>query len=75
MPLVTSYEWGGIPGIVVAAPTFQYFDVAYSEQQIREQWKIVLERERPEVTTPWAMQQSERWWAEARPWWLDVMKG
>ena len=75
MPLLTSYDWAGIPGIVVAAPTIQVFDVAYSEQQIKEQWKVCLTKESYDITTPWAIEMANQWWAEARPWWIDVMKG
>ena len=70
MPLLTSYDWAGIPGLVVAAPMFQYFDVAYSEQMIKEQWNMVLQKESYDVTTPWARTMAKKYWALHHPWWL-----
>jgi hypothetical protein len=61
-----------LPGIVYAAPTFYYMDVAYCEQQIREQWNIVLDKEPESVTFPWSCHIAEQWWAEARPWWMGL---
>ena len=73
MPLVCSYDSNGqLPGLVAAAPQYHYMDVAYSEQQIREQWNIVLEKEPESVTYPWSCKMAEQWWDGSRPWWMYV---
>jgi len=69
MPLLSSYDWGGLPGLIAAAPTFQYFDAVYCEQMTKEQWNVVLEKERYEITTPWAREVARRHWEMYKPWW------
>jgi hypothetical protein len=69
MPLICSYDSSGqISGIVAAAPTFYYLDVAYSEQQIKEQWNCVLQLESESITFPWAVAQARLNWEMYRPW-------
>jgi hypothetical protein len=70
MPLICSYYSNGIPGVVAAAPTYYYMDIAYSEQEIREQWNIELQRDPESITFPWSYWRAHMW--HVTPWWASL---
>ena len=72
MPLICSYDSNGmLPGVVAAAPTYYYMDVAYCEQELKEQWNIAVKREPESITFPWAVAQAKLNWQMYRPWWAE----
>ena len=55
-----------------AAPTFHVYDVAYSEQVIKEQWNQILEHESFDITFPWSYAVASKTWEREKPWWVRI---
>lgn len=72
MPTVCTYDWNGLPGLIVAAPSFQVYDLAYSTQQIEEQDHVKLEVMSHEEAAPYSWALAECTWAAKRPWWMSL---
>ncbi len=69
MPIVCSYNFSGIPGLVVAAPECYFFDVAYAAKQIKEAHHIEMLLPNREQIAEAAHAHAELWWAHHKPWW------